>query len=241
MQIRIGLEQNVEEGRFLAYALDFPGCFAYGEDEAETLIRMPMAVLNYDKWIRDHTSDPWAEFTDLDFRIVERFTTFNLDEHYQLTAAGQGYQVNAWFTDDWRPLSEDDIAQALKIYHWQRDELLAGYTTLAPDILEMQRPGQRWNIKGIVKHVANAEHWYLTRLGLTNLTRTDFAANPAERLDQIAAEVDRAFPTLPGKTDVRGLEGEFWSPRKIVRRTLWHQRDHIEHIKQLVFSGNDDN
>lgn len=235
MQIRIGLEQNTEEGRFLAYALDHPGCFAYGEDEAETLIRMPLAVLNYDKWIRDHTAEPWAEFTDLDFRIVERFTTYNLDENYQSTAPGIGYQVNAWFHDDWRPLTDDEIETALKVFHWQRDELLAGYTTLSPKIIEMQRPGERWNITGIVKHVANAEHWLLSRLNLTDLERQDFAVEPVDRLTQLASEIDRVFPTLSGVVKVLGLEGEFWSPRKIVRRTLWHQRDHIEHIKKLVF------
>ena len=237
MQIRIGLEQNTEDGRFLAYALDHPGCFAYGSDEAETLIRMPRAVLNYDKWIRDHTSGPWADFTDLDFRIMERFTTFNIDEAYQLILPGQGYQVNAWFTDDWRPLSENEVSNALKVYHWQREELLAGYTTLAPEIIEMQRPGQRWNITGIVKHVANAEYWYLTRLGLTDLTRSDLTADPIERLALLAKEIDRAFPSFPSKVEVQGLEGEFWSYRKLVRRILWHQRDHIDHIKQLVFPG----
>lgn len=236
MQIRIGLEKNIEEGRFLAYALDHPGCFAYGEDEAETLIRMPMAVLDYDKWIRDHTFEPWAEFTDLDFRIVERFTTYNLDENYLSVAPGQGYQVNAWFLDDWRPLTEEEINQALKVYHWQREELLAGYTTLSSEILEKQRPGERWNITGIVKHVANAEHWYLSRLDLSKLEREDLSADPVERLTQLASEVDRVFPSFPGVVEVRGLAGEFWSYRKIVRRTLWHQRDHIEHIKKLVFS-----
>jgi len=34
---------------------------------------------------------------------------------------------------------------------------------------------------------------------------------------------------------VEGIDGEIWSYRKILRRTLWHQRDHIEHIKQLAF------
>ncbi len=196
---------------------------------------MPLAVLNYDKWIRDHTAEPWAEFTDLDFRIVERFTTYNLDENYQSTAPGIGYQVNAWFHDDWRPLTDDEIETALKVFHWQRDELLAGYTTLSPKIIEMQRPGERWNITGIVKHVANAEHWLLSRLNLTDLERQDFAVEPVDRLTQLASEIDRVFPTLSGVVKVLGLEGEFWSPRKIVRRTLWHQRDHIEHIKKLVF------
>lgn len=236
MQIRIGLEQNTEEGRFLVYALDHPGCFAYGVDEAEALMRMPRAVLDFDKWIRDHTSEPWAEFTNLDFRIVERFTTFNLDENYQPATSGQGYQVNAWFLDDWRPLTAEEIEIALKIYRWQRDELLAGYTTLSPEILEKQRSGEHWNITGIVKHVANAEQWYLSRLGLTELTRNDLAADPVERLNQMAAEINRVFPTLSGLENVCGLAGEFWSCRKIIRRTLWHQRDHIDHIKKLVFS-----
>ncbi len=99
----------------------------------------------------------------------------------------------------------------------------------------MQRPGERWNITGIVKHVANAEHWLLSRLNLTDLERQDFAVEPVDRLTQLASEINRVFPTLSGVVKVLGLEGEFWSPRKIVRRTLWHQRDHIEHIKKLVF------
>jgi hypothetical protein len=32
---------------------------------------------------------------------------------------------------------------------------------------------------------------------------------------------------------VVGLEGEFWSPRKLLRRAVWHERDHSQHIRQL--------
>jgi uncharacterized damage-inducible protein DinB len=235
MQVRIGLENNTEEGRFLAYALNFPGAFAYGEDEAEALIRLPTALLEFDKWIRDHTSDPWFELIDMDFRTEERFTTFNIDEHYHLVPAGQGYQVNAWFLDDWRPLTGEEIEQALKVFHWQREELIAGLSTLSDGILEKQRPGQRWDINGIVKHVANAELWYLSRLDLVALSHPDLAPNPVDRLNQLTSQIDEVFPTFEDLVKVSGIDGEFWSCRKIVRRTLWHQRDHIEHIKQLVF------
>lgn len=235
MQIRIGLENNTEEGRFLALALDFPGAFAYGEDEAEALIRLPKALLEYDKWLRDHTDDSWCQLTDMDFRTEERFTTFNIDENYRLVPAGQGYQVNAWFLDDWRPLTGEEIEHARQIFHWQRDELLAGLSTLSEAVLEEQRPGQRWNINGIVKHVANAELWYLSRLDLTDLNRANLAPDPVERLHQLSEQIDNIFHTFEEAVKVRGADGEFWSCRKIVRRTLWHQRDHIEHIKQLVF------
>ena len=234
MQIRIGIENNIE-GRTLAWALDHPGCFAYGADEPEALIKIPRALLEYEKWIKDHTAHPWVDFHDMDIRVVDRFETFCLNEDYTLALQGAGYEINAWFIDDWRPLEKNEIDQALKIFHWQREELLAGLTTLDPDILEKQFAGQRWNILGIAKHVANAELWYLSRLGLTQLIRKDLPPDPQERLSLTASLVDEHFPSFPGEVNVKGIDGEFWSYRKIVRRTLWHQRDHIEHIKQLAF------
>ena len=235
MQIRIGLEHNIED-RTLAWALDYPGCFAYGTDEAEALIRLPRALLEYEVWIKNHTTISWVALQDMDMRIVDSFETFNIDEDYNRVPQGQGYEINAWFIDDWRPLSDVEIERGLKIFHWQREELLAGLTTLDREILEKEYAGQRWNILGIAKHVANAELWYLSRLNLTGLTHKDLHADPQTRLGQTSALIDKIFPKFIDEVKVTGVEGEFWSYRKILRRTLWHQRDHIEHIKELAFS-----
>ena len=108
-------------------------------------------------------------------------------------------------------------------------------TTIEQDILEKEYPGQRWNIIGIAKHIANAELWYMQRMGLISLTRDELAEDMEERLAQTAEIIEAQFPKFSGQTQVVGVNGEFWSYRKIVRRTLWHQRDHIEHIKELVF------
>ncbi len=233
MHIRIGLEKNIE-GRDLAWALDYPGCFAYGADEAEALIRLPRKLLKYEVWIKDHTADPWINFKDMDMAVTDRYETFRLGEDYKPAPPGQGYEINAWFIDDWRPLSEDEIEKDLQIFQWQRDELLAGLTTLDLQILEKDFPGQRWNILGIAKHIANAELWYLSRLSLTSLKRKDLPMDHLEGLETTANLIKETFPQFAGKVEVVGIEGEFWSFRKIVRRTLWHQRDHIEHIKQLA-------
>lgn len=234
MQIRIGLESNVE-GRTIAWALDFPGCFSYGSDEPEALITLPRALLAYEKWIKDHTEVSWVNFGDLDLRVVERFDTFRIGMDYQPAPPGEGYEINAWFMDDWQPLSAKEIEHALKIFHWQRDELLAGLSTLDPELLVKEHPGQRWNIIGIAKHVANAELWYLQRLDLTELMRQDLSPEVESRLSQTSTLIDETFPSFVDKINVKGIEGEFWSYRKIIRRTLWHQRDHIEHIKELAF------
>ena len=48
--IQIGLERNVE-GRTLAWALDHPGVFTYGADDAEALLRMPREILKFESWL----------------------------------------------------------------------------------------------------------------------------------------------------------------------------------------------
>lgn len=235
MQIRIGLENNIE-GRSLAWALDYPGCFAYGQDESEALICLPRALLKYEIWIKNHTAHPWIDFTNLEMRVVERFETFRLDKNYKPVPEGQGDEINAWFIDDWRPVSTLEVDRALKIFSWQRQELLGGLTTLDQGILEKDFPGQRWNILGIAKHVANAELWYISRLSLTKLTHNELLPEPIARLEQTFDQIIEIFPTFADQVKVEGIDGEFWSYRKIIRRTLWHQRDHIEHIKELAFN-----
>jgi len=235
MLINIGLENNIE-GRSLAWVLDYPGCFAYGRDESEALVNLPRALLEFELWIKNHTRNPWLSFDDLDLRVVEKFTTFRLGIDYKPAPPGEGYEINAWFIDDWRPLSHQEIKHALHIFTWQRDELLAGLSTLGIEILQKEHPGQRWNILGIAKHIANAELWYLQRLNLVGLTRQDLSPDYETRLAQTSSLVNQTFPSFADEINVRGIDGEFWSYRKIIRRTLWHQRDHIEHIKQLAFS-----
>lgn len=234
MHIRIGLENNIE-GRSLAWALDFPGCFAYGQDESEACIQLPRALLIFEQWINNHTTQPWFALNDFDLRVVEKYDAFNIDPSFNLVPPGKGYEVNAWFLDDWRPLSAEEIERGSKIFRWQRDELLAGLTTLDSELLTKAHPEERWDIIGIAKHIANAELWYLQRMDLTPITHKDLSANHDIRLEQTAKLINKVFPCFVNQTQVKGIDGEFWSYRKILRRILWHQRNHIDHIKKLAF------
>lgn len=234
MHVRLALDKGYE-GKVLCWALDYPGCFAYGDDEAEVLLRLPGELIKYEIWIKDHTDSPWVNFKDLDFSVVEVVHSYTIDEGF-LPSLGK-VEINAFFRDDWRPLESEEIAKALHIFDWQRDELLAGLNTLPYTTLEEQRPGQRLNILGIAKHIANAENWYLQRLGFFSIQKSEMPEDPITRLNLLHDLVQTEFLKFEGDGRVQGVDGELWSCRKILRRTLWHQRDHIEHIKQLVFEN----
>jgi hypothetical protein len=235
MLIQIGLENNIE-GRSLAWALDLPGCFAYGANGAEALLSVPRAVLGYADWIAGHTERSWlAGLGDFDVRLVDTWDCYSINDGYDEVPAGSEVnEINAWFRQDWKPLTEVDVQRGLAMLEWSRADLLASVAGLAPELLNAERPGERWSINGILNHVGGAEWWYLDRLGLAGIPRQQVSKVPAERLATVRARLKQVLPTLVGVELVTGKQGEFWSPRKLLRRALWHELDHIGHILKLL-------
>jgi len=224
--IQIGLENKVE-GRTLAWALDYPGVFTYGADDAEALLRMPREMLRFESWLNLRTDHPWVQLEGLDMHIDETFEVFPVDDE------GEIYEVNAFFRSDLLPLSAEEIQRALQIYNWQREELLAGVETLPKDLLIRQFEGQRWTIEGILEHIARVERWYFSRLGF-EISLPDDCSDPLQLLTLSAEGVRRSLPEIVEWNQIFEHQQEKWSTRKLIRRLLWHQRDHIDHIRDLA-------
>ena len=228
MQIRIGLENEIE-GRSLAWLLDFPGCFAYGKDGTEALLRTPQALLAFREWVAERTANSWLEdLEDFDIALTEIF------ECYTVKKENGGYEVNAWFNDDLRALSTIDIERGKMLLEWSRVDLEALVTPLTTDQLEQKFTGERWSINGVLRHVANANWWYLDRLDLAETDLTAASNDCIERLNTVQQEFLQVIPTLANKSTAIQKEDETWSPRKVLRRAIWHMRDHYFHIERLL-------
>ena len=229
MLIRTGVENNME-GRSIAWALEHPGCFAYGADGEAALEALPAAWCSYIAWIGRHTSQSWLPDEPAEVRLEEAWDGYTIDEQFE--RAEQGYEVNAWFLHDWKPLTQPEIEHGLLILSWSRADLLATVSGLSREKLEQTYPGERWSIAGILKHIGGADWWYLDRLGLA-FPRAEVPDDPFQRLEKVRSHLYQVLPTLAGSTQVVGNYGEFWSPRKLLRRAIWHELDHLAHIRKL--------
>jgi hypothetical protein len=234
MIIRVGLENNMD-GHSLAWALDYPGCFADGPDATTALVNLPQRLLAYETWVGSHAVQPWFSLGNLDIRLVEAWDGYYVNDDFELTENREGYEVNAWFRDDWRPLKAEEVEHGLALLNWTRADLQAAAAGLDDATLDKTYPNERWSIRAILRHVANAEWWYLSRLGLVN--GSDWPKETVERLRVARARLVEALPGWVGSKQVVGIEGEFWSPRKLLRRCLWHERDHTGHIYKLLAEG----
>jgi len=228
--IKVGLENNTEV-RSQAWVLGHPGCFAYGKNGQEALDAVPQAIQDYSRWISAHTGQNWLSGVKAEVRLEETWECYIIDDHYEL--AQDGYEVNAWFRHDWLPLSELDIQRGLLLLSWGREVLLEVAGPLDKDTLERTFPDERWSIAGILNHVGSAEWWYMDRLGLA-FSRELVPEQPFARLEKVRGRLIEVLPGLTGSKQVVGVSGEFWSPRKLLRRAVWHEYDHIAHIRKLL-------
>jgi hypothetical protein len=232
MLIKVGIENNYEN-RSLAWVLDYPGCFAYGSSETEALVRVPQALIAYKSWLEGYTPESWLQnLADFDIRLVEVYECHSLNDQYE--PAAQGMEVNSWFHHDWLPLNEEEIRRSLLVLTWAHQDLYELTAALNQEQLDRTYAGERWSIRGILFHVADAELYYLNRLSLTPYSRQNLSEDVWQALQFTLQQNTAILPTLAGKTVVHGLEGEFWSPRKILRRACWHALDHCQHVHKLI-------
>jgi uncharacterized damage-inducible protein DinB len=230
MQFRVGMETNYEN-RALAWVLGHPGAYVFAPDAEAALAAVPSAVRAYAVWMEQHShGQVRLDVEPLSFSLDETWEVYSVNEEYDRQP--DAYDVNAWFLHDWKPLTEEEIALAAQIIAWARQDLLAAVQDLNPRDLDVEFPGERWSMGGVLRHVATAEWWYMSRLGLSP-PREELSHDPFERLDQVRAHLLGILPSFAGQSKVIGVDAEFWSPRKLVRRTAWHERDHTDHILRL--------
>jgi hypothetical protein len=232
MIYRIGIENNNDGFRTIAWVLDHPGCFSYGDNADQAIDILPDAIFNYAAWAQARGAD-WINVEQIELAIDETFECYPIDEKTFERVEKDGSMVESSFLHDWKPLTHLEIERALRILDWTRNDLLSIVGHLDPEKLAATHPGERWSIDGILRHIGGAEWWYMERLGRT-FPESELPKAPRERLDKVRAALVELLPQLEGVNQVVGLEGELWSPRKVLRRAVWHERDHVDHIRKLI-------
>jgi hypothetical protein len=232
--LKIGLDTGCADGS-IAWALDYPRCTASGKDGSEAILNMPRAFLQHCDWTVKHSAASWlADVGNFDLRLVETFECYSINKDFERTLDGSGYEVGSFFLDDWKPLTAEDVRRALLLLEWSRADLLGILSGLTTEQRAQNHPGERWSIDGILKHVGGAEWGYMDNLRHAGLERAELSEAPDERLAQVRGRLRELLPALVGMENVVGREGELWSPRKVLRRALWHEMDHIGHILKLI-------
>ncbi len=222
--------EETTAGAMLALILDLPGCFASGVSRMEALDHLQGATAAYHAWLRrhdDYTPEVRGPFV------------FNVKEVFQITYDGD-YEINSFFAPDAEPATDEDIEWALALLSWQHEDLLARVGALPGEALDwkpMDAPDAR-SIREALDHLAQAEVWYMGRLDETppEIIVANIPGTTLERLQRVRQAAIMRVKSYP--KELRGRvfthHGEQWTLRKALRRAVWHERDHLNQIDEML-------
>jgi predicted RNase H-like HicB family nuclease len=224
--LRSGLE-NLEPQCWVVTVFDLIGCFSSGRSEEEAVAQAGKRVRQYFEWLGRKDGNP-APFEDrIRVEIAERVETYPWPKDPSLP-------VHAFFEDDARPLRPGDLDIGLRLLDWGREDFLLLAGSMLPDSLDRTENIPTWNtLDGLIRHVWETEAVILNRMGAT----VDLAGMPGDamgRLQAVRAAFRDRLPKWAGEDRTVEEFGEKWSPRKALRRALWHERDHIWQLENLI-------
>jgi uncharacterized damage-inducible protein DinB len=226
MRCRVAVE-DIEPNHYVCWVLDLPGCFSSARDHEDAVALAPSRIAEYYAWVIGH--DPSLPEVSGPFHVdvVEVFEAHPC-------ATDPGYLVNAFFEDDRRPLSYWDVEVGLRLLDWSRQDLLNVLDPLSSEQLHKPIRGQvHGTIAGILEHVCRAENWYLSQFDLS-IERASMPEDLLAALEAVRANTRTQLARLIGNRRITEACDERWSARKILRRTLWHERDHTQHVARLA-------
>jgi len=145
-------------------------------------------------------------------------------------ASGSGSRV-ALLKADVLPIDRDELEEYFRRMNYSRKDLLELVSTVPDDILSFHPDRRQRTIREILQHIAGAEQWYVTRL--LKIPRFPPQKTPLQRLQLVR---DTAYAYLSQQNlqlSARVVEkaGESWTLRKVLRRFLEHEREHILEIE----------
>lgn len=221
-------------GRWMGHALAEVGCMWRAESQAEAEALASSAIREFYEWLRRH-GEPGVEVPatlTIEVAAVTEIPNYN----------HSGAAVGTWETD-YMPVTDTDIATAVRRLGYARRDLLELTAGLLPEVLDWAPPGEKRTIRRNLRHVRNCHGWYLTRvLGYDRVAEILPEPWPEEDsffcLSWVMERAVNALLDLP--QELRSgvyhapQPAEPWTARKMLRRFVEHEREHVEVVRHTL-------
>ncbi len=197
------------DGTFVAEVVELPGCVARGTTHDDAVAKVRAAFRDY-LWLlkqRDVSTEHW-DALDPDSFVVK--------------------DVKDFFPEDAARLEEHELRDFLHRMEASRSALLALVRGLSADEMERRPTETTWSVREALEHVMTVEVQYLSKLERW----------PDKELATLQAVHRMAFQRFtvmePDDWTDQEILGRRWTTRRVMRRILAHEYEHLNHIKEII-------
>ena len=221
----------------MGHILALPGCCARGRTRAEVLRSLPGAVREHGEWLDRHGEGPGEEGTEVSFDVAEDVVG---------TGPFNPGDAAALFSVERSPVSPGEIEDCLRLMSYSRSDLLELAGSLPDKVLDWCQSRTEFSLRIVLRHIGNAEQWYISRLFEPDQLPQEWAADRTlpvfefldlERRGCIGClrrldERQRCEVFRP--THYTDHPEEEWTARKVLRRFVEHEREHTRQARAIL-------
>ena len=226
-----------EDGPCMAHVIDLPGCIVRAPTRDEALRQLPEAIKEYHAWLRSYGEPVEVPGEPVRFALAGESVGFGPFSRRDAAAL---------FPPDREPLSPEEMQRCFRLMAYNRADLLSLTRQLPDELLDWQPYPESFSLRGLLRHVGNAEEWYVSRLVPPESLPPEWADDESlpvfeflemerrtavARLRQLTAKERRDvfYPTVWAYHPE-----EPWTARKALRRFLEHEREHIAQVREIL-------
>jgi len=226
-----------DEGWCMAHVPELIGCFSLAKTKEKALKGIPDAISNFFDSLKEHGEQVSFKPDSIEIKVKE--------EYYGTCPRISGNKA-ALFSWDRVPLKKEEIENCLRRMGYNREDLVTLVENLPSETLDWKPDIDKRSIREVLEHVARAEWWYISRMGdypeLFKFTENPSEGKLFEWLKGIREIAVKRLKSLT-KNEKEKLfisekytdhPDEEWTARKVLRRFLEHEKEHIQNIRDIL-------
>lgn len=230
MEIEVVLERGTDDGGYLAWVVDLPGCSTRSPTRDGAIGKVTGAVAAFVAMLADHgvPVDDLPGGDDLTVRVVDEVET---------PGAMADVDTDVVLDADRDPLTAGDWARLASWSDAARAELLAVLAGLDGEDLDHRPEGAPRSVREVLLHTGLVELFYA--VWTFDLESTDGVADllrwtrdaTRRRMAELVADGEEQLTTARWAGADRP---EGWSARKAARRLIWHDVLHTRGLRRQL-------
>lgn len=227
---------GISGGPWMGHLLHEIGCIWLAPTRGAVMEQAPEAIAAFYAWLRRHGEPGLVEVRPDPTQIVAGHTQ-------EIVSFGQSGAAVGVFPWDLEPVTEQEIHIAVRRLGHARRDLLELVAALPEEALDWAPPGNRRTIRKNLIHLRNAQGFYITRLfgwdrALALLPDPWPEENLFSSLSWVMERVSGAIVAMPEElrtgTFLAEQPSETWTARKMLRRIVEHEREHVEVVRRTA-------
>lgn len=228
-----GISLNIgHDGSTSAHVHDLLGCTTLASTKDRAITKLESTIPAYYRWLRSKGER---------IPLVRNPQVTIVEETHTQGSAGEAGGSDPLFSCDRVECNMVDISRCLQLLNYSRADLDKIISKIPTEELGWKPRSEPRSIRNVLKHIAQVDIWYLSRIEADPHLERSRMKDPFEFLGYSRSLVHEVLPALTGEQRSKIFRSKKWSDKpwpwtatKVLHRLVGHERQHTHYLERIM-------